>query len=106
MHDTYTLAEWAAFLSLGLSMASATAVPFVLLVEADYWAWPDLRPLAHRAMESGRLDPLLNAVANGKYDVCEAVADARQFARLSLRDAALSLAALLALLSTAPEATR
>jgi hypothetical protein len=102
MHDTHTLAEWAAFLSLGLSMASAATVPFVLLVEADCWAWPNWRPLAHRALESGRVDPLLCAVANGRFDVCEAVADVRQFARLSARDAALTVAALLALLTITP----
>jgi hypothetical protein len=88
MHDTHTLAEWAAFLSLGLSMASAATVPFVLLVEADYWAWPNWRPLAHRVTESDRLDPLLLVVGPAWAAVC---------------DAARDLAALLILLTTSPK---
>jgi hypothetical protein len=81
MHTT-TPAEWAAFLSLGLSMASATTVPFVLLVDADHFAWPDCRPL----LESRAADWLLVELVNAKATV---------------RDAALSAAALLMLL-TAP----
>jgi hypothetical protein len=88
MHDTHTLAEWAAFLSLGLSMASAMAVPFVLLVEADHWAWPNLQPLAHRVTESGRVDPLLLVVGPAWAAAC---------------DAARDLAALIVLLTTSPK---
>jgi hypothetical protein len=82
MYDTHTPAEWLAFLSLGLSLTSATASPFLLLVDADHFAWPDLRPL----LESRTADRLLVEVVTAKA---------------VLRDAALSAAALLMLL-TAP----
>jgi len=83
MYDTHTLAEWAAFLSLGLSMASATATPYFLLVDADHFAWPNVRPL----LESRTADRLLVELVNAKA---------------TARDAALSAAALLMLL-TAPK---
>jgi hypothetical protein len=82
MYDTHTPAEWLAFLSLGLSLTSATASPFLLLVDADHFAWPDCRPL----LESRAVDRLLVEVVTAKA---------------VLRDAALSVAALLMLL-TAP----
>lgn len=94
---THSPAEWAAFLSLGTGISAAVSIPFFLLVDADPADF-DPRPVVWRLVESGRLDPLLIAVAAVKADVREALADARQFARLSLRDAAISLAALLALL--------
>jgi len=87
MNHTHTLTEWAAFLSLGLSMASATASPFLLLVDADCFAWPGCRPL----LESRAGDWLLVELVNAKA---------------VLRDAALSAAALLMLLAPTPEATR
>jgi hypothetical protein len=82
MTHTHTPAEWLAFLSLGLSLTSATASPFLLLVDADHFAWPDCRPL----LESRTADRLLVEVVTAKA---------------VLRDAALSAAALLMLL-TAP----
>jgi hypothetical protein len=55
-----------------------------------------------RLVDAGRLDGLLIHVANAKFDVGEMAAEARLFARLSLREAALTAAALLALLVPAP----
>jgi hypothetical protein len=82
MYDTHTPAEWLAFLSLGLSLSSATATPYFLLVDADHFAWPNYRPL----LESRTADRLLVELVTAKA---------------VLRDAALSAAALLMLL-TAP----
>jgi hypothetical protein len=83
MHTT-TPAEWAAFLSLGLSMASATASPYFLLVDADHFAWPDCRPL----LESRTADRLLVELVNAKATV---------------REACLNTAALIVLLTTSPK---
>lgn len=100
--STHTPAEWAAFLSLGLSITSAASIPFWLLVDADPADF-DPRPLVRRVIESGRYDRLLCAVANAKHDTHAAVARARHIPR----DAAISATALLLLLSpAAPEATR
>lgn len=60
-----------------------------------------------RPIESGRLDPLLVAVANARYDARELAAGVALDARLSLRHAAVTGAALAALLLPATEgATR
>jgi hypothetical protein len=101
---THDLAEWVAFLSLGISVHAALSVPYFLTVDADLADF-DPRPAVRRAIESGRLDPLLITVANVRFDGREMAADARAFARLSLREAALTAAALLALL-TISETTR
>lgn len=106
MYATHDLAEWFAFLSLGVGVHAALSVPYFLAVDADFADF-DPRPAVSRAIESGRLDVVLIAVANARYDVREFVTDARQLAALSLRDAAFTAAALLALLLPAPEgATR
>jgi hypothetical protein len=81
---TTTPAEWAAFLSLGLSLTSATATPFLLLVDADHFAWPDCRPL----LESRTADRLLVELVNAKATV---------------REACLNTAALIVLLTTSPK---
>lgn len=80
-------AEWAACLSLGTAVSAAAAVPVLLWVDADYVLVPDWRVLGDR---------LLVEVTNAR----QAAADVR-------RAAAVSLAALLLILSApAPEATR
>jgi hypothetical protein len=84
MYDTHTPAEWLAFLSLGLSLSSATASPFLLLVDADHFAWPDCRPL----LESRAGDWLLVELVNAKATV---------------REACLNAAALIVLLTTSPK---
>lgn len=107
MTHTHDLSEWAAFLLLGVGVHGAFSVPYFLLVDSDSARDFDPRPAVSRAIESGRLDAVLVVVANAKYDVREFAADARQLAVLSLRDAAFTAAALLALLLPAPEgATR
>lgn len=80
-------ADWAACLSLGTAVSTAAAVPVLLWVDADYVLVPDWRVLGDR---------LLVEVTNAR----QAAADVR-------RAAAVSLAALLLILSApAPEATR
>jgi hypothetical protein len=81
---TTTPAEWAAFLSLGLSLTSAAATPYFLLVDADHFAWPDCRPL----LESRTADRLLVELVNAKATV---------------REACLNTAALIVLLTTSPK---
>ena len=58
----------------------------------------DPRPVVRRVVDAGRLDGLLVRVANARFDVREAVAEARLYTALSLRELAVSAAALLALL--------
>lgn len=90
-----TAADWAAFLSLGVGGWAACAALLYLVVDADLQDF-DPRPAVARVLESGRVDPLLIAVASARY--C---------ARTAVRDAAVSVAALLMLLvPSAPEATR
>jgi hypothetical protein len=106
---THDLAEWVAFLSLGIGVDAALSVPYFLLVDAEVWAWP--RPLVgvvDRARPSARVaaDRVLVVVSNARFDAREMAADARLFARLSLREAALTGAALLALLTINPGDTR
>lgn len=66
----------------------------------------DPRPVVRRVVDAGRLDGLLVRVANVRFDVREAVAEARLYAALSLRDSAFTATALLALLMITPGATR
>lgn len=92
--------EWVAAGSVGLSAISliGLALAFVDADLADF----DLRPAVRRAVESGRLDWLLIGIAAARFDARELAADARAFARLSLREAALTVAALYALLTITP----
>lgn len=62
----------------------------------------DPRPAVRRVVDAGRLDGLLVRVANARFDVRELAAEARLYAALSLRDAAFTASALLALLVPAP----
>jgi hypothetical protein len=95
MSHTHDLAEWAAFLSLGVGVHAAFSVLYFLLVDSDAARDFDPRPALSRAVESGRLDLLLIAVADAKYDVRQAVHASRE----ACRDAA----ALLILLTTSPK---
>lgn len=94
MNHTRDLAEWFAFLSLGVGFHAALSAPYFVFVDADLCDF-DPRPAVSRLVESGRLDLLLIAVADAKYDVREAVHAARE----ACRDAA----ALLILLLTSPK---
>ena len=99
---THTLADWLAFLCLGVSGWAWYSACLYVLVDAELADF-DPRPAVRRVLDTGHVDPLLNAVANVKFDAREAATDAWQFARLSLRDVALTMAALLALLSAPPK---
>jgi hypothetical protein len=101
MYATHSLSDWTAFLSLGVGGAAAFSAPFHLFVDADLADF-DPRPALSRAVESGRMDVLLIAVADAKYDVRAAAETARHVPR----DAAISLAALLALLFPVAGGTR
>lgn len=94
-------AEWgeAAFLGLGVIGVYGFVLAFA---EADL-AYFDPRPLVRRALGSDAGARLVVAVFNAKCDVREFAADARVYARLSLREAALTGAALFTLLTTTPE---
>lgn len=101
MSHTHDLAEWFAFLLLGVGSHAAFSVPYFLTVDADLTDF-DPRPAVSRLVESGRLDAVLISAAGVKYDAREFAADARLFALLSLREYALTVAALLALLTITP----
>ena len=98
-YQTHDLSEWAAVLSLGVGVHAAFSAPYFLLVNAKRSDF-DPRHAVRRAIESGRVDPLLVAVANAKYDARAAADRAKHIPR----DAAITTAALLALLiPTAPK---
>jgi hypothetical protein len=100
---THDLAEWAAFLSLGVGVHASFSVGWFLLVDSDSVRDFDPRPAVYRALESGRFDAVLIAIPAAK-DTARAAAVRVQRAPL---DAALTAAALLALLLPATEgATR
>jgi len=88
-------------LSLAFGGFGVYSVGWHLFVEADPADF-DPRPALARLVESGRLDALLVAVTNAKHDAHTAAARARHIPR----DAAISLAALLALLFPATGGTR
>lgn len=93
-YHTHDLAEWTAFLSLGVGGAAAFSAPFHLFVDADLVDF-DPRPALSRLVESGRVDLLLIAVADAKCDARAAVHASREACR--------DLAALLILLTTSPK---
>lgn len=87
MNHTHDLAEWAAFLSLGVGVHAAFSVFWFLLVDAHRSDF-DPRPWLARAVRSEAVYPLLREWDN-----------ARHASREALRDAA----ALLLLLTTTPK---
>jgi len=91
--------------SLAVALYAACSSPYFLLVEAEVWAWP--RPLVaavERAQPNAQrvADRFLVHVANARFDAREMAAEARVYVRLSVREAAVSTAALLALLVPSP----
>ena len=88
-------------LSLAVAVFESCSVPYFLTVDADRSDF-DPRPALARLIESGRMDALLVTVTNAKHDARTAAARARHIPR----DAAISLAALLALLFPATGGTR
>lgn len=112
MYATHTLAEWFAFLSLGVGVHGAFSVPYFLAVDADLADF-DPRPAVRRcvcsvrvALEAGPLTPAWEAAITAGHDLNWQIAAVHRRARLSLRDAAISLAALLALLFPVAGGTR
>ncbi len=103
MYHTHSPAEWAQMVSLAVGVWGACSVPYFLTVDADLADF-DPRPAVSRAVGSGAVDGLLIAVANVKHDARSAAAQVRHIPR----DAAITVAALLLLLSvpSASEATR
>lgn len=101
-------AVWAEMSSLAVALYATPSVPYFLLVDAEVWAWP--RPVtaavdAVRPAVQRTADRLLVTVTNARLDAREMAAEARVYVRLSLREAAVTAAALLALL-TITETTR
>jgi hypothetical protein len=94
-----TPAEWAAFLSLGVSVHAALSVPYFVLVDADLADF-DPRPALARTRS-----PLWQGAVDAGHDVNRMTATGQRVSAAALRDAAISLAALLLLLS-GPEVTR
>lgn len=98
MSRTHDLAEWAAFLSLGVGVHASFSVFYFLLVDAHRSDFPRL----------------WQAAVHARHDVDRAYASLAllvrtdvAYVRFSLREAALTVAALLALLLPAsPEGAR
>jgi len=109
MHTT-SPAEWAQMTSLAVALYAALSASYFLLVDADR---ADFRlqvlaslPLPRLLLDTDAGGRLVVAVFNAKADARELAVDVRTFARLSLREAAVTAAALLALLTINPGATR
>jgi hypothetical protein len=97
MSQTHSLAEWASVLSLGVAVHASFSVPYFLLVDVARSDFPRLWQAAVHARHD-----VDRAYASG----LRLAADAVLYARLTLRDAAFTAAALLALLTIRPEALR
>lgn len=87
---------------LGVSAAGVVALPALLFADATVADF-DPRPAVSRLVESGRVDALLVVVGPAKRDACELASAVALDARLSLRHAAVTAAALAALLLPATE---
>lgn len=99
MH-TNSPAEWAAFLSLGVSVWSAGSGLVLLTVDADLDDF-DPRPAVRRARGA-----VHQAAVHAGHDLNRAIATSQRTASYALREAALTVAALLALLLPAAGGTR
>lgn len=87
MTHTHNLADWLAMVCIAAAGYGAFSAPYFLLVDAALADF-DPRPSVRRALESGRLDPLLVAVGPVLAPVRESARDA---------------AALIVLLTTRPK---
>lgn len=105
---THSLAEWAAFVSLGVSVHAAFSAPYFLLVDADLVDF-DPRPAVRRAVYAVRLAVyrLRLAVESGAWDgQLIAVANTMHAARTAVHPSAEAVrdaVALLILLTTSPK---
>jgi hypothetical protein len=96
MSRTHDLGEWAAFLSLGVGVWASWAALMWLLTDAHREDFPRLWQAAVHARHD--FDRTLASLLMW-------IADAALYARVTSRDAALTAAALLALLLPATETT-
>lgn len=96
--------------SLAAGLYAAASAPYFLLVDMEVWRWPRplvgavdrVRPLVWDAVRSEAVYPLWREWDNARHTVREFAAEARLFARLSLRENALTAVALLLLLTITP----
>ncbi|MEV6504865.1 hypothetical protein AB0M61_01930 [Streptomyces sp. NPDC051642] len=93
---THSLAEWFAFLCLGIGGWAAGSALLYLICDADPSDF-DPRPAVRRTAKAAH-----QGVVDAGHDLNRLLAVVQRAAALSLRDAALSLAALLSMLLTAP----
>lgn len=111
-YHTHTVSEWLSMLSLATSGYASFSVFYFLLVDADARDF-DPRPAVRRALESGPLTPAWQAAVDAGHTANRGIAlgkglghDAADRARHVPRDAAVTVAALLMLLTSAPGDTR
>lgn len=97
---THTVAEWLAMTSIASGGYASFSFFYFLLVDAEPTDF-DPRPALSRAVKAGH-----QAAVHAGHDLNRAIASGQRAARLSLRDAAISLAALLALLFPTTGGTR
>jgi hypothetical protein len=107
MYNTHSPAEWASMVCLATSVYAGLSAPYFVFVDADLADFdprPALArsqsPLWQAAVHAGH--DLNRAIASGEHHAREFATNAGSFARLSLRDAALTATALLALLTITP----
>ncbi|WP_406417933.1 hypothetical protein [Streptomyces sp. NBC_01614] len=97
---THSLAEWAAVLSLGVSVWSVMAAVIWLTADAELEDF-DPRPAARRTAGA-----LHQGAVHAGHDLNRAIATSQRHAAQAAREAALTAAALLALLLPATGSTR
>lgn len=100
MEHTHSLSEWAAFLSIGVAVWSAGSGLVLLTVEADLDDF-DPRPAVRRALAAAH-----QGAVHAGHDLNRAIATIQRTASDALREAALTVAALLTLLFPAAGGTR
>lgn len=89
---THTASDWVQMVSLAFGIWGTFSAFYFLLVDADRQDF-DPRPALHTALESGRFDTALIAVANGRHLAHAAAERARRIPR----DTAITAAAILSL---------
>jgi len=102
MANTHDLAEWAQFLSLGVGFTATGWLLWLLLFEPLLDCDLDPRPLVRRTART-----VHEAAIHAGHDLNRAIATSQRASHDAAVKAAITAAALLALLiPTAPEATR
>jgi hypothetical protein len=100
MYHSHTLDEWLAMVCLAVSGYAALSSPYFLLVDADLADF-DPRPALARTRS-----PLWQGAVHAGHDLNRAIAACERVAKAAVKDAARSVAALLALLLPAAGGTR